>query len=169
MKEFLEAGIINNTHGIAGSILITSYCDSPAVLASIKTLYLKKGNDYIPFPIECAAVHKGRVLAKPADINDPESAAKFKNKTVYARREDIPTKEGSYFIADIIGLPVMNAESGKVYGILTDVITNTATDVYEIETPSGTAYMPVVNEFVKNVDPEKGIFVLPIEGMFDEI
>lgn len=169
MKEFLEAGLINNTHGIAGCILITSYCDSPSVLASIKTLYIRKGDEYIPFPIEHAAVHKGRVLAKPADINDPETAAKYKNRTVYARRGDIPVEDGSYFIADIIGLPVVNAESGKVYGTLKDVITSTANDVYEIETPSGISYMPAVSEFVRSVDPEKGIYIIPIEGMFDEI
>ena len=169
MKEYLEAGLINNTHGIAGCILITSYCDSPDVLASIPVLYIKKGEEYVPFPIEHAAVHKGRVLAKPRDISDPETAAKYKNKTVYAHRDDIPKDEGAYFISDIIGLPVINAESGKKYGILKDVITNSANDVYEIETPTGTAYMPAVGEFVKNVDIENGIFILPIEGMFDEI
>ena len=29
--------------------------------------------------------------------------------------------------------------------------------------------MPVVEEFVKEVDVEKGVFVTPIEGMFYEI
>lgn len=169
MKEYLEAGIITNTHGVAGCILITSLCDTPEVLASILNLYLKKGEEYIPFPLERAQVHKGRVLAKPRDLDNPEDAAKYKNKTVYALRKDIPHEEGSYFIADLIGLPVVNEESGKRYGTLKDVIINSANDVYEIETESGLRYMPVVKEFVKRIDTESGIYVLPIEGMFDEI
>ena len=65
---------------------------------------------------------------------------------------------------------MIDANTGRVYGKLTDVVNRGASDVYEIETKNGTAYMPVVDEFVKEVDLEKGIFVTPIEGMFaDEV
>ena len=36
-------------------------------------------------------------------------------------------------------------------------------------TENGKRYMPAVSEFVKEIDVERGIFILPIEGMFDEI
>ena len=60
--------------------------------------------------------------------------------------------------------------SGKLYGTLTDVMNRGASDVYEIKTATGEVLMPAVDEFVKEVDLEKGIFITPIEGMFpDEI
>ena len=43
---------------------------------------------------------------------------------------------------------------------------NAATDIYVIKTPRGDAMVPVVREFVKRVD-ETGIYLLPIEGMFE--
>ena len=70
-------------------------------------------------------------------------------------------------LEDLVGLLVMDAESGIKYGTLTGVINTGASDIYEIETENGMRMMPAVDEFVKEIDFEKGIFITPIEGMFD--
>ena len=38
---------------------------------------------------------------------------------------------------------------------------------YEIDTKSGKKLIPAVDEFIKEIDLEKGIFVSLIEGMLD--
>ena len=91
----------------------------------------------------------------------------MKNKILYAAREDFVLEEGDYFIADLIGLPVIHAETGHIYGKLTEVINRGASDIYVVATEAGERMMPAVDEFVKLVDIEKGIFVCPIEGMLD--
>lgn len=170
MEKYLEAGVIVNTHGIGGAMMIKSLCDSNEVLAAIPVLWFKEKNgDYVARKVLRAGPHRGMVLAHLEGFTNPEDAAKYKNRTVYADRDDIPIAEGSHFIVDLIGLPVLNAETGKVYGKLADVIKNGAQEVYEVATENGMRYMPAVEEFVKEVDLEKGILVLPIEGMFDEI
>ena len=59
-----------------------------------------------------------------------------------------------------------DAESGEVYGKLSDVLNYGASDIYEIVKPDGKkAYVPVVDEFVKSVDLEKGIAIAVIEGL----
>jgi len=81
-------------------------------------------------------------------------------------REDFMLEEGEHFIVDLIGLSVYDAESGESYGKLTDVLNYGASDIYEIVKHDGTkAYIPVVDEFVKSVDLEKGIAVSVIEGL----
>lgn len=170
MNKYLEAGIIVNTHGIGGAMMIKSLCDSNEVLCAIPTLWIKeKGGEYIPRKVLRASLHRGMVLAHLEGFTNPEDAAKFKNRTVYADRDDIPKAEGAHFIVDLIGLPVINADSGKIYGKLADVIKNGAQEIYEVTTEKGVRYMPAVSEFVISVDLEKGIEVRPIEGMFDEI
>ncbi len=169
MKEYLSCGRVVNTHGVAGMIKIESWCDSPKVLCSLKTLYLEKDGEYIPINVERSSVHKGMVLAKPEGSNTFETAILYKNKELYCKRADLNIGDDRVFIEDILGLEVINADSGKVYGKLIRVIDNPANDIYEIETPTGLAYMPAVKEFLCEVDPQKGIFVRPIEGMFDEI
>jgi 16S rRNA processing protein RimM len=76
-------------------------------------------------------------------------------------------KEGACFIADLIGLPVIDDGTGEEYGTLREVINRGASDIYVIDTPKGERMMPAVKEFVKRVDDQNGIFVRPIEGMFD--
>ncbi len=169
MKEFLSCGRIVNTHGVGGMIKIESWCDTPKVLAGLKTLYLEKNGEYTPIKVERASVHKGMVLCKPEGSDSFETAILYKNKDVFCKRSDLKIPEDRVFIEDILGLSVINADSGKVYGKLVRVIDNPANEIYEIETENGMAYMPAVPEFIDRIELEAGIFVRPIEGMFDEI
>jgi 16S rRNA processing protein RimM len=166
-KAYLECGKIINTHGVIGAVKIDPWCDSPEVLASLKTVYFLKNGEYSPVKLIKASVFKRFVLATLEGINDIDEAARLKETVIYAAREDLPLEDGDYFIADLIGLPVIDADSGTVYGTLAGVINTGASDIYEIDTENGQKMMPAVEEFVKNVDTEKGIFVSVIPGMFD--
>ncbi|MDD4774223.1 MAG: ribosome maturation factor RimM [Eubacteriales bacterium] len=169
MEQYLEAGRIINTHGIAGFVKIESWCDSPGVLASLGTLYLKEADGtFLPLKIIASSVHKHMALTGIEGVDTLDKALKYKNRVVWAHRDDLPLSEGSHFIADLLGLPVIDADSGTSYGILTGVTNNGANDVYEI-TKNGDikAYMPAVGEFVIRIDYERGIFIRPIEGMFE--
>ena len=92
---------------------------------------------------------------------------RLKNKVISARREDIPVKEGRTFICDMIGLPVIDKNTGRRYGTLTDVMQYNPHDIFVIKTDTGDVLMPNVSEYVASVDTEKGIFVTPIDGFFD--
>lgn len=169
MKQYLSCAKAVNTHGVGGFIKLESWCDTPKVLAGLKTLYLENKGEYVPYKVEKASVFKNMVLCKLEGCNSFEDAITFKNKEFYCLRDDLNIAPDKVFIDDILGLNVINADSGKVYGVLENVINNPANDIYEIRTESGMAYMPAVKEFIASVDVEKGIFVRPIEGMFDEI
>ena len=42
-----------------------------------------------------------------------------------------------------------------------------ASDLYEVDTGHGKALIPVVDEFIREIDPERGIFIHAIEGLFE--
>ena len=101
-------------------------------------------------------------------INDIDQAARLKNKTLYADREDLYLEEGSYFLADIIGLPVIDADSGKVYGKVESVNTNTPQLLYEVKADDGEIkLLPAVDAFIKEVKLEEAIYVTPVPGLLD--
>ena len=164
-KKFLECGKIVNTHGVKGAVKLESWCNTPEDLASLKRIFI--GADKKQIAVKHASVFKQFVIAELDGVNDFDAALALKNTVVYAAREDIPLEDGDYFIADVIGLPVIDAESGKEYGKLKDIINRGASDIYVVDTPEGERMMPAVDEFVKKVDLERGIFITPIEGMFD--
>lgn len=166
-KKYLECGKIVNTHGVKGAVKLESWCNTPYDLAELDRLFVKNGTQIKEYHVKHSSVFKQFVIAELEDVNDFDSALALKNTVVYASREDFKLEDGDYFIADIIGLPVIDVNTDVVYGTLADVINRGASDIYVVKTENGERMMPAVDEFVKLVDLEKGIFVSPIEGMFD--
>ena len=130
-------------------------------------LYTEKNGVYSQIEIIKASVYKGRVLAELDKVDSLEAATALKNTVIFAKREDLPLAEGDFFVQDLIGLTVYEIGTDKVYGKLSDVINGAATDLYEIENERGKFLVPVVAEFVKEIDLERGIFIKAIEGMFE--
>ncbi len=166
-SPYLECGKIVNTHGIKGEIKVEPWCDSPEVFAALPCVFLKNGQDFVRYRVVRASVFKQLVIVGLEGISDVDSAAALKGRTLYAAREDFHLKEGACFITDLIGLSVIDDGTGEEYGKLREVINRGASDIYVIDTPKGERMMPAVKEFVKRVDDQNGIFVRPIEGMFD--
>ena len=85
----------------------------------------------------------------------------------YADRDDISRKKGEVFIADMLGLDVVDADSGEKYGVLKDVISPAGRDIYVVSDVNGGEFMiPAVDEFVREIDVDGGrILVHLIEGM----
>ena len=166
-SQYLECGKIVNTHGIRGGVKLESWCDTPDDLASIKKVFIKKGEEYVCHKVKRASIFKQFVLFELDGITDINAAEMLKGTIVYADREDISIDEDAFFIADIIGLPVIDLESGEEIGKLVDVLNLGASDLYEIKTSSGNKLIPAVPEFIKEIDLDKGIFVALIEGMLD--
>ncbi len=170
MKQpYLECGKIVNTHGVRGGLKVESYCDTPQVLASLPELFLLKNGNYEAKKVERASVGAGRVLLYLAGVETLDDAMLLKGKTVYAKREDLPLAEGAHFIADLIGLPAIDAKSGRVYGKITAVEDMPSSEMYTITTPKGASVLyPAIAEFVDRVDVETGVYLTPIPGFFEE-
>lgn len=167
MKAYLEIAKIINTHGIRGDLKLDLWCDSPATLKKIKTLYLDDAGKQ-PVSVSDIRMHGRFCLLKIAGIETPEDGAKYKERVLYASREDIPLAEGDFFIVDLIGTPVIDADNGTKYGTLVNIIENPANDIYEVRTKKGPVYIPAVPQFVIRLDPPTGVYVRPIPGMFTE-
>ena len=166
-SQFLECGKIINTHGVRGGLKLESWCDTPQDLASLKKVYLKNGAEYKCYKVKKASVFKQFVLFELDGINDIDTAMALKNRVVFADREDISIDEDAFFLADIIGLDVIDIATGEKIGTLSDVLNLGASDLYEINTKNGKKLIPAVDEFIKEIDLEKGIFVSLIEGLLD--
>lgn len=164
---YIECGKIINTHGCYGGMKLESWCNSPEELATLKKLYIKKDGEFIKCAVDKASVFKQFVIVTLNNVKSMDEALALKNTVVYALRKDFHLEEGEYFIADLAGLDVIDADNGRVYGTLLEVINRGASDIYVVKTDNGERMVPAVPEFVKSVDIKKGIFVTPISGMLD--
>lgn len=165
---YIECGKIINTHGVRGGIKLESWCNTPEELAKLKKLYLLENGEYLCKKVKRASVFKQFVIMELDSVTDIDAALLLKNKVVYAARKDFKLGKGEYFICDLVGLDVIDADSGRVYGKLKETINRGASDIYVVNTPSGERMIPAVDEFIDRVDIDNGIYVRVIPGMLDD-
>lgn len=164
-KQFLEAGKIVTTHGIRGEVKIMPYTDTPELLCEFDRLFIGKNHDEIE--VERARVFKSTVIAKLKGIDTPEAAEKLRNKLLYMHRDDLELDDDTYFIQDLIGMEVRDADSGQVYGKIDDVMQTGANDVYVIKGEKE-YLVPAIADVVVSTDVDGGVMTIrPLEGLFD--
>ena len=167
-KQFLETGKITGTHGLKGEVRVQPWADSPEFLSEFDELYLDKGAKKIE--ITASRVHKHMLIMKIKGVDCVEDAEKLRNKVLYMNRDDVELEDGAYFIQDLLGLDVIDGDSGETLGLLDDVSETGANDVYHVKIPDGRVVLiPVIPDVVKDIDLEKGeIRMFKMKGLFDE-
>ena len=160
MHEFLDCGQIVNTHGLHGEVRIVPWADSPDFLLQCSTFYM----DGAPVRVLSARVHKGSVIALLEGVDSVDAAMVLKGRMVQLRRADAKLPEGSFFLADIIGLDVVG-EGGRKLGVLKEVLSPSRQQVYVVS-GDREIMIPAVPEFILETNIEGGyIKVRLIEGM----
>ena len=148
-KEFLECGKIVGAHGVKGLMKVESWCDTPKVLAAQKRIFFaEKDGSYKEAKVISASVSGPVCLMSIEGYDNREYVQGMKNTVLYLKREDIPVKPGTVFLADIIGLDAIDIDSGEKLGTVKDITDAVSSRLYVLET-------------------DKGLFIKPIPGFFD--
>lgn len=168
MKEFLEAGKLVTTHGVRGELKAEVWCDDFEFFSEFEGFYLDpQGKTWV----EAERIRpQGRMaLITLEGVDTMDKARALVGKTLYFSRDEVELEEGCHYIADIIGCQVVDADTGKVYGKVTDIYQG-AQDIYTVKGEDGKAcYFPGVPQFLKEIDPQEGkVLVTPIPGMFED-
>ncbi len=164
-KQFLECGEVVTTHGIQGEVRVYPWCDAPEFLASLKRVYLKKGAQ--EYAVQRARVHKNIVILKFAGIDSIEDAIPLRKQVLYLNREDARLEQDEYFVQDLIGAAVVDADTAVQYGVLTDVMQTGANDVYVLKDGEKEHLIPAIPQVVISTDPDAGIIkIRPLDGLF---
>ncbi len=91
-QEYIEAGRICNTHGVAGEVKTEVWLDSPELLKKCGRIFLE-GREY---KILSAKTHKGFLIAKLEGIADVNAAMALSISSAPTR--DCPKAATSYRI-----------------------------------------------------------------------
>lgn len=100
--------------------------------------------------------HSATVLAKLEGIDTPEQAQALKGQEISVERASLPEAgAGHYYLADLLGLEVVNAE-GRRFGVVRQWLTNGPQDVMSVQ-GDRERLIPWVATVVKRVDLEAGV------------
>ena len=168
-KEYLECGKICSAHGVRGAVNVEHWCDSPKVLASMKRVFFaQRDGSYKEVEVISASAGSRYVIMRLCGLESREAAQAEKNRILYLHRSDIPLKRGTVLIADMIGLPVIDIDTGRVYGQLSEVNDGVQGKLYTVKTQNGDVILPGAGDFIKEIDTERGMLVRVIPGFFTE-
>lgn len=164
MKQlYLELGRILSTHGLNGEVKFEHWGDDETATMQIRRVFLDKDGKK---ELKVRRVRQGakHLLITFEGIDNVDSAALLRMKSVFAKREDVTKDENTVFWADLIGEEV-RLENGEVLGKIRDIYNRGASDIWEIETENGVTLFPAAKVFLRSLSTN-GAVIAPPEGLF---
>ena len=107
--------------------------------------------------------HSATVVAKLEGVDTPEQAQALKGQVISVERAALPEAgAGHYYLADLLGLEVVNA-GGEKLGVVRRWLTNGPQDVMVVQ-GEGERLIPWVPTVVQRVDLEAGVIEVAWEA-----
>lgn len=167
-NRYLEVGKIVGTHGVKGMTRVQVWADSPDFLKQFKYLYTSESGEN-KLSVLKVQPHGNISLVAFKGVDTIEHAESFRNTVLYIDRKDVKLPEGRYFITDLIGITVFDADSGEVLGEISDVSQTGANDVWHIKKDGKEYLIPAISDVLVDVDIEAEKAVIrPLKGIFDD-
>jgi 16S rRNA processing protein RimM len=136
-------GRVGRPHGVDGAFVVEGASEDPRRFEVGATILVDGREATI---VASRRVGKGRRAIKV----EPPAA---RGAQLAVRRSELPPpEEGSYYVADLVGLVVVDADGTEV-GVVTDVLPGPANDALELDTG---LLLPLVEDCVREIDLEGG-------------
>ena len=156
--DYYKLAKVLKPQGLKGEFKLKPFVDDISRFYDLSHIYLKKNNEYIKYPVEKSRTYKQFAYIKVTGIEDCNAAEAIRDCFVYIDKASAKKPEGSYFIADLIGMEVRDS-AGKVYGELSDVMQTGAADIYEIKGKRN-FMVPAVPHIVLEINEDKRVITV---------
>jgi 16S rRNA processing protein RimM len=169
--KLFTIGKIVNTHGIRGELKILSETDFPERFDPGSELVIVDQQDKrTPVKIQSSRLHKNMYIVKFEKYDNINDVEKYKGSLlkIEAKYQE-PLDEGEYYYHQIIGCKVIT-EEGQELGLISEILTPGANDVWVVSLPKGKQLLlPVIDEVVLDVDVQaKTVRIHLMEGLLEE-
>ena len=169
MEDYFKIGIITSSHGVRGEMKVFPTTDDTRRFKKCREVYVEDKTGLVMYEVESARVSPDKVLLKLKGIDTPEEAVKLRQRGIFVDREHaVKLSKDEYFIADLIGLDVIN-EDGDRIGVIEEVLPTGANDVYQIAMDDGRELLlPAIKDCILEVNVEQGFMrVHVLDGLLD--
>lgn len=158
MQDKFEVGKIVNTFGIKGEVKVNLYTED---ISNFKTKSKVYVNDK-EMQVENSRLQKNMLILKLKGIDNMNDAENLRGSIIKVDRSKNDLPEGTYYIADLIGLDVYT-EDGNLLGKVTDIYNTGANDIYTVKTQDGKeVLLPAIKDVIKQVDIQNGKIIVHI-------
>lgn len=161
-------GKITKLHGFKGNLILHLDTDEPELYQNMESVFVETNGMLVPFFLEFIQPHSGgKMLVKFEDVS-PDEAEKLINKNLYLPLETLPELEGTdFYYHEIIGFTIYDQTNTEI-GVIKNVNDTTAQALFEVEINGKEILIPIVEEWILEVDREnKAILVEVPEGLVE--
>ncbi|MBK7233035.1 MAG: hypothetical protein IPH93_12435 [Saprospiraceae bacterium] len=172
MIEFIKAGKTLKAHGLNGELEIDLDPDLRQDILKQKVLFIYHEGNHIPFFIEKIR-DDGRFFVKFEDVQDPEYAKVLSHKDIFTdvaklpkttiKKMDVSKKES----AGLEGYLLIDQQSGNS-GKIISIQEFPGQWMAEIQSGLRTFHIPIHEDFIIHLDPEKMEITVQLpDGIWD--
>jgi 16S rRNA processing protein RimM len=156
---YLTIGKLRRTHGLNGDLLMDVLSDNPESITTGLSVFVGPKHKLLKI-IRARYTAKAMIIGFEG-FTDCDQAAILRNLDVAIKTSEArPLEKGRFYQHEIIGMHVVD-EAGNTVGIVAEILTTGANDVYVVKPVEGNELLiPAVKEFVKMIDPENNKMVV---------
>lgn len=163
----LVVGRIGRAHGVRGEATVEVRTDSPEERFYIGAKLATEPKEKGPLVIRDLKLHNGVLLLAFQGFDDRTAVEKLRNVLLLAEVDpkDANVSEDDFHISQIVDCLVVD-ESGKEWGLVTDVLQLPAQDTLVVNHEGQEVLVPFVKAYVPTVDVEnKRLVVVNFAGL----
>lgn len=159
--ELFLTGIVLKPKGLKGELKVKPVTDFPESFLKRREYYVgKTQEDAVVRKVLSAKLQQGFAWLMLEGVGTREEAEALAGCQLYVPGNALqPMPDGRAYIHELIGLEAFDEDEGRV-GKVSDVLQMPAHDVYEIDTGERKVLVPAVDDFITEIDLDKGIVTL---------
>lgn len=155
-------------HGLKGEVTISLDLDATADWENLKTIFVEKKSQLVPYFIETISVRNNKAFVKLEDVDTPEYASLLKGGSLYLPKKERPKlAKGEFYNEEIIDFEVIDSEIGTL-GSVQDIEVAGQNRFLIIKYNEKEIMIPVNGPFITSINKlKKKIIVSLPEGFLD--
>ena len=156
-EDYFYLGKITKKFGLKGELIVYLDTDEPAKYHSLESVFLNIDEEPIPFFISEIKIKSNHQLIVLFEGMDDASSAHYVNTDLYLPLSVLPKLSGNkFYYHEITGFSIIDKNRGNI-GVCQDVLDYTHQAIMQIISEKGEILIPLVDNYIKNVDRENRI------------
>ena len=163
-RPTIVVGVVLKPHGLRGELTVQSRSDNPDRWTSGSVVFDEAGTSY---RVTAARAHGARLLVSFDGITDRAAAESLHGRTLLVPESWLPAlPEGEWWPHQLEGCRVVT-DGGRDLGLLSEVITNPANDIWvAVDEDGNETLVPVLKDLLVHVDVgAKRVVVRDVPGL----
>lgn len=164
--EWVEVGCVARPHGIRGEVRVKVHNPDSEVLFGLTEVMVRVGQtpDRLMPILRARPAAEGVALIALEGVIDRTQAEALRGALLLVPRQALPaTDEDEFYVHDILGANVVGPD-GTCFGQVVDYVSYPTADVLVVQ-GERRYEIPVIDDFVRNVDPHRK--TVTVEGIDD--